>query len=221
MKSRELNFKLWEAIAKADPGEVRKQIAKGADTDAVADRRNGLVRLENKTPLWASVSLAGKTLLLSQIGPIDDSQLAKNQSDAGKKRQCYLKIIELLIRAGADTEKQSYGSTPLRIACIGNDLEVAEILLAGGANPNAGAFSPLLKVTNKFERELQRVYSGTILHEVVSKGYQGATAMLIKAGADPSLVDDEGKTAFDIARDNGGGPILKLLLQKKGKKGRH
>ena len=211
---------LWEAIAKADPGEVRKQIAKGADIDAVSDRRNGLVLLENKTPLWASVSLAGTALLLSQIGPIDDSQLAKSQSDHGKKRQRYLKIIELLIRAGADTEKHSYGSTPLRIACTANDLEVAEILLAGGANPNAETFSPSLKVANKFARKLQRVYSGTILHEVVSRGYQGATAMLIKAGADPNLVDDEGKTAFDIARDKGGGPILKLL-GKKGKRQRY
>jgi ankyrin repeat protein len=204
---RELNFELCQAIAEADPEQVKKLIAKGANVDREADPLSA-VAVAAKTPLWASVSLAAGEIRLSEI--FDESCCAKDQ-DPHKKRKRYLKIIGLLIDAGADLEKQCHGSTPLRIACITNDLEVAEFLLAKGANPNAEICSRLSKNARTRKGKAQPAYYGTILHESVAKGYQGATALLIKAGADASRVDDRGRTAFDIARERGGGAIARLL----------
>jgi len=203
MRTRELFTQLCQAVAKADPDHLKKILAKGPDVNAVGDRHTAPVALVDKTPLWASVSLAARANSLSEIVPDD--------SDLRKRRRRYLRIIRLLIGAGADLEKRCHGSTPLRIACIHNDLEVAGILLARGADPNAEIHSALSKQAEKVGRKIVPGYYGTILHEIVSKGYQGAAAALIKSGADPNRVDHERRTALEIARDKGGGPILKLL----------
>jgi ankyrin repeat protein len=88
------------------------------------------------------------------------------------------------------------------------------MLLAKGANPNAEVYSRLSKKARTRKGGAQPDHYGTILHEIVAKGYQGATALLIKAGADPRRVDDQGRTAFDITRERGGGVIAKLLKKR-------
>ncbi len=218
MTTRELNIALCQAIVKADPDAVRKLIARGAEIDAVADPRTAPLVLASKIPLWASVSLAASERSLSELGPSEavwEGGVGQSHNDPRRKRQRHLRIIRLLIKAGADMEKRCYGSTPLRVACIHNDLEAAEILLANGADPNAEIYSPLSKRAKKVGRKLVPSYYGTILHEIVSRGYQGATAALIKAGADPNRRDHEGKTAFDIADEKGGGPITKVLVRSE------
>jgi ankyrin repeat protein len=209
--TRELNLELSQAIAKTEADQVRKLIARGADVDAVADPASAPVAVAGETPLWASVSLASRQIALLEI--FGESSVSKDQNPR-KKRRRYVKIIGLLIDAGADLEKRCHGSTPLRIACIHNDLEVAEILLAKGADPNAEVYSPLSKNAKIRKGKALPAYYGTILHEIVSKGYQGATALLVKAGADPNRLDDQRRTAFDIATEKGGGVIIKVL--KKG-----
>ena len=218
MTTGELNTELCRAIAQANADKVRKLIAAGAAVNAIGDRRTAPVVLVDKTPLWASVSLAADQVAETNIAlfeALKESSLAKDEDDPRRKRRRYLKIIQLLISAGADIEKRCFGSTPLRVACVHNDLEVAGILLANGANPNADIFSPLSKHAKKAGRKITPGYYGTIIHEMVSKGYQGATAALIEAGADPNRVDHEGNTAFDIAAQKGGGPITKLLKRSR------
>lgn len=48
-----------------------------------------------------------------------------------------LKIIKMLLRAGACLEKQSVGYTPLMQAVCSGNLKIARLLLEIGANVNA------------------------------------------------------------------------------------
>jgi ankyrin repeat protein len=79
-------------------------------------------------------------------------------------------------------QRGNFGNTPLHVASVRGDLEEIEALLDGGAQVDARGergFTPLHEAT------LQR-------HVVVVK-------RLLSAGATPSLANDDGNTARDLA----------------------
>ena len=48
-----------------------------------------------------------------------------------------------------------------------------------------------------------------------SKGNERVVAVLIEAGADPDLVDENGATPVNVARKNGHGRVVKILEQSR------
>lgn len=75
---------------------------------------------------------------------------------------------------------------PLASAVAGGHLEVVELLLAAGADPEvrqAGGFTPLMGAA--------------------SGGHGEILDRLLAAGADPAPISDGGKTAADLARERG------------------
>lgn len=83
---------------------------------------------------------------------------------------------------------------PLHSAVASEQLELAEMLLKGGAQVNArqgGGFIPL--------------------HGAAQNGQMEMVRVLLEYGADPGLVNDQGKTPAETARENGHTEIAELL----------
>jgi ankyrin repeat protein len=88
-----------------------------------------------------------------------------------------------------------YNETPLHISAIKANLEVIDLLLAAGANPNAHTDGnyPGHKLP------VQR----TPLMWLVYPCYTDAMKKVVAAGADPNFINEEGKTVLDIAIGQG------------------
>jgi ankyrin repeat protein len=136
-----------------------------------------------------------------------------------------LKAIESLLDAGADPNGQNpeYGNTPLYNACFRDRLEVVQLLLARGANPNqpityrspvdgrvevglvplmlarsAAVVSALLAAgANPNARDS---LGRTPLMRLVLAAPPEAVAAAVAAGADPTARSDEGCSAADYVR---------------------
>ena len=54
----------------------------------------------------------------------------------------------------------------------------------------------------------------TPLHIAAHKGMADTTLLLVNMGADPALKNAEGKTAAEIARDNGSSSVVQILRDK-------
>jgi len=129
-------------------------------------------------------------------------------------------MARMLIEKGADLNPQSkdkgyngYGMwTPLAIACLRENEDVAKVLLDGGADPNIGSVDgtlPLHYAAEKGKTELVRalISNGaevnaqtktskkTALMEAARNGKKEVINILLENGADASLKDKYGSTA--------------------------
>jgi ankyrin repeat protein len=96
--------------------------------------------------------------------------------------------VEALLEAGADVNQQSRESmkvSALHSSAAARRPDIAELLLAKGANPNARAEAGV-----------------TVLHEVAITGQIDLAEMLLKHGADVNAKDNSGKTPLAHAIDS-------------------
>jgi ankyrin repeat protein len=112
-------------------------------------------------------------------------------------------LVRGLLRAGFDPNppaRTSHGLRPgnsaLSSAISGDDVEMVEILLAGGANPN-----------------IVHMYGSTALSSAVSEQRVDLVKLLLAAGADPNFVDDWSHTPLSGAASHGNLEMLELLHQ--------
>ena len=98
-----------------------------------------------------------------------------------------LTIIEMILKAGADTNEQNIrGDTPLHESMYyssGNLVQKVGLLLKFGAQVNMG-----------------NNHADTPLHLAAHYGQSAVVQMLLDAGADPQLPNMSGETAMDLAR---------------------
>lgn len=102
----------------------------------------------------------------------------------------HAQMVELLLDHGADIEARDvYESTPIHVAANGvfndesNYVEVVHVLIGGGADVNT-----------------RRNNGQTALHRAALWGHPKIVKTLLDAGADPSLRDDDSKSAFDLTK---------------------
>lgn len=94
-----------------------------------------------------------------------------------------------LIAGGADVNTAA--KNPLKVqalhaAVAGRNLEIVKAILEAGGNPNAqqqAGFRPM--------------------HEAGANANRALAELLLRHGADPSLTNDDGKSAIDLAREKG------------------
>ena len=103
-------------------------------------------------------------------------------------------VVRFLLQRGASVHAaDEHGRHPLGGAVAGRSVEVARMLLDAGANPNQamGAWTPLMSAA--------------------MSGDSAIVEMLLARGANPHALDDDGRTAAEIASRAGQEPIARRL----------
>jgi len=106
----------------------------------------------------------------------------------------------------------SLGETPLMLAAINNQLEVAEVLIQRGADVNRQGWTPLHYAATRGHRDMMRLLlahdayvdseSANGTTPLMMAAYSGtplAVKLLLEEGADPTLANDGNATALDLA----------------------
>ncbi len=109
--------------------------------------------------------------------------------------------VKALIAAGADvnaTAKNGLKVAALHAAVAGGKLEIVKAVLDAGADANAPqqiGFRPI--------------------HEAGIKANRALAELLIAHGAEPSIPNDDGKTAIDLAREKGHAEFAEWLATQR------
>ncbi|KQV73360.1 ankyrin repeat domain-containing protein [Rhizobium sp. Root1220] len=217
---------LHDAIAAGDLPRLQTGIKAGLDINEV-DFTVG-------TPLHAAV-LRGSpemTQILLQAGADVEAQSMTNDStplhDAAKANRA--EIIPLLVTAKANLEaKDSLGRTPLIVATVSNSADAARALVLAGADPEGRDDNykepPLLFAAANGDVKVAEVLAGkadinvrsgenqaTALHYAAMDSRIEMIRFLLARGADPTLVNKNGETAYTLAN----AADVKKLLQDLG-----
>ena len=97
-----------------------------------------------------------------------------------------IEAVKQHLAAGADVNAGGvFGKTPLHLAALNDHKEIAELLIAKGADVNAK----------------QAVEGETPLHLATWDGYKEIAELLINNGADVNAKDEDGRTPLDWAKE--------------------
>jgi len=132
-----------------------------------------------------------------------------------------------LISEGVNVNARNIrGRTPLLMTAIGGNVEMAEVLISGGADINVKGESrtPLdwailrgdkdfaeLLITKGANINIKGSHGQTPLHIAAGRGNEDAVALLIAHNADVDMKDDGGVTPLGMAEENGYNEIAELL----------
>src|SRR5262245_5502801 len=121
----------------------------------------------------------------------------------------HLEVMRLLIDRGADVNRSAahrIAVTPLHAALFGRQLEAALLLVERGADVTLARGGSGLKRAG-----------WTALHYAAGMGFRALVQPLLDRGADPSRVDEEGKTPLDVAIDANHRDIVEDLRSRGAK----
>lgn len=149
--------------------------------------------------------------------------------------QGHIAVIQEFIARGADinamTTNEGYqGGTALQVACRFGQTEIVRLLLEHGADPNLGAGGwacPLVAAAGNGEEEITGMLLKTnVAVNVYGGPYRSTPLMLaaawlsvdsvrliLQAGADIDLLDQDGDTALILAARRGDSECAKVLLE--------
>ena len=130
----------------------------------------------------------------------------------------HLDIVELLLECGANVNKAIYEDTPLTASIKRNYEDVFELLLKRGADVDGyilidrwtalhwAAYFGRTNLTSILLRHNANLntcdhWGKTPLHIAVSERNLETMQLLVDAGSDPTLKDDDGKTPLHLALD--------------------
>ena len=173
---------------------------RGRVSRATKARLVGLASILMDGSFWRSAviatALASATLCSSCSGPTSEIAKAANNGDSDTVRTL-LKSNSYLA-----SDKDLYDTTPLHWAAQKNHKDIAELLLASGADVNA---------RNK--------YGDTPLHFAASAGSTDVARLLLDHGAEIDVVDKPpiSETPLQSAASHGFKDIVELIRQHGGR----
>lgn len=156
------------------------------------------------------LSLAG---CASMLGDFNEVLVGVNKGDANKVREA--------ARAGdtyEDGTKEINGSNicgerPLHLAIQKGHLEITEILLQEGADPDLPSDVPREPSVCKSFGILKTTPGLPPMHYAITENKPAFAEALLFAGADPEAKTDRGKTALDLARGKTGFELLVAYVE--------
>ena len=200
---------IFDAIRQGDAGEVGRLIA--ADP-RLAEVRNAdgasavLWAVYTRHPELAGILLGGREPHFHEACALgrrervetllrEDPALARGFSPDGFSALAlalffgHIEIARLLVEGGAEVDAPSTNAirvSPLHSAVAGGKPELVDLLLSHGAAPDPVEF-----------------LEATPLHSAAASGNVEMVESLLKAGADRGRRTKDGKTAAELARQNG------------------
>ncbi|GKT50954.1 ankyrin-1 [Colletotrichum spaethianum] len=148
--------------------------------------------------------------------------------------QGHYDVVKELLDRGVDvnaftTNENFPQGTALQVACESGKLEIVTLLLEHGANPNLGAGEdtcPLIAAASKGEQEILKLLVKARADVNVFGGWDNSTVLinavvnlpveslqvLVDAGADVNLADQEADTALIVAAREGDEDSVRFLL---------
>lgn len=128
------------------------------------------------------------------------------------------KVADFFLRKGAQFTTDVETANPVIIAAYRGQTKLLRKMLKGGGDPNAtdkrnlgktplgvsltGYIARLLLATDGIEIDKADANGQTALHDAAGRGYLNVVEWLIASGANPNIVDNDGKTPADIAEEN-------------------
>lgn len=216
---------LYKAVRDNNIGKVRTLLNKGADVNISSRRGNTpLHQASVKGYLPIVLELLIKNPNVNRVNQNGDTPL-HFASETGR-----LEIIDKLVDAGANVNIQNMSSTtPLHFACLNGYLEVINRLVDAGADVNIQTLwgqTPLFLAINRNRNSVEIVErllalganvnmggdieNGTPLHKACYLDNIDIVNILLGAGADVNIQDNEGRTPLDVTRPFS--PIRNILL---------
>jgi len=188
-----------------------------------------IVSLELNRPvvrMWVlPLVFAFAALDLCRVGVCDPIHSAAQKGDLAKVKELITADPSLV------SAKDKMGATPLHLAAKENHKDVAEFLLASGADVNAkdsnGGFTPLDFALGSYRYiEVVTLLIGkgadvnarsgqglNALMETAMRGQKDAAALLMAKGADVNAVDSKGNTALHLALMMGHLDFARILIE--------
>ncbi|MCB9492940.1 MAG: ankyrin repeat domain-containing protein [Epsilonproteobacteria bacterium] len=226
---------LLHAATRAENIEIIKVLQKfeGVDVNMQDDSGN--------TPLYAAVSQRNIEIVKVLLGSKGIDVNRQDLSGAAPLHRALLEnnieiAQELLKAEGIDVNKPNKpGDTPLHMAVSERNVKGVQVLRGAKGievnKPNKFGVTPLHLAVNREDEEVvqallnfegiavnERDMSGaTALLDAVKRGNFAIVNALFAKGADVSLKDKQGKSAIDVARENGFTEIVELLEQAQEK----
>lgn len=147
-------------------------------------------------------------------------------------------MVEFLLETGANVKvKNVRNFTPARVACMADDNGILKLLLVKGAEmdvPDDKGYTPLMAAAShgydihinvllqKGSAAINKAdFEGnTPLIYAVMKGKNKTVELLLQKGADAKILNKEGKTAIDLAKDAGFTDVVALMENVMNKGGK-
>ena len=184
----ELDPEMWKSIIDHNYIDEEDEECQSFSVDEVD---KGLKDLETAKILFLKAAEKGKTKICTQLHAVHGSELLEYKDEDGYTaihRAAYnghTEVIEKLIQFGANvTAKTNDNWQPLHCASKWDQVDVASLLLQNGADINAqtqGGQTPLHLVSSNRE------------------SHQTMELLLMHPNVDPSIKNNLGETAYDIA----------------------
>ena len=146
-------------------------------------------------------------------------------------------MVELLLERGADPDAENRdGNTPLLFASVRGHWPIVEALARAGADPDVrthvsalGEITPLVAAAGRGALDATRTLLATgapvddpcvliglgevtPLQLAAGRGFTEIALLLVEHGADPSRLDDDGRTVADRARAAGHEALADQLI---------
>jgi cytohesin len=218
------DISIHEAAYNGNIETVKQHIAAGTDVNAVDDK--GWSVLDN--------ALASKNEELINFVKTTGGNSNADKSIFIASGVGALEAVKQYITAGTDVNtKDAFGTTPLLLAIFNGHKEIAELLIANGADVNAkhdlDASTPLHKVALFGEKEIIELliaagadvnakgsWGGTPLNSAAYWGHKEVAELLIAGGAEVNAKDNWGYTPLHQASFKVGGhkEVAELLIGK-------